>query len=72
MIRGDDNDPKITALNHQNWGVVAPLVRPNTIYENDDSKPFCVVKNTASCIASYPNMVVEYQACPVPGTNWHI
>ena len=72
MIRGDDNDPKITALNHQNWGVVAPLVRPNTIYENDDSKPFCVVEDPAvSCVNPNSNMIVQYQSCPVPGTMRH-
>ena len=76
MIRGDDNDPKITALNHQNWATVAPLVRPNTIYENDDSTPFCVAEEpTTSCATTQynpnGNMVLEYQSCPVPGSMRH-
>ena len=76
MIRGDDNDPKVMALDHQSWATVSPLVRPNAIYENDDSASFCITENPASCDASPATnpsnyFVANYDQCPV-GTAAHV
>ena len=76
MIRGDDDDPKVVALNHQSWATVSPLVRPNAIYENDDSASFCVTEDVGvSCDASpayNPSnyFIADYDQCPV-GTAKH-